>query len=106
VMCLIGLSWAGLAIWALGRRRPLFARDRVIAGAMAVTFTSLFVVGALAAVVIANNASAYGVLITGLVRLGLALKVWAGARRRFAELSARRAALAPQSGLGSDPNGV
>jgi hypothetical protein len=95
VMCLIGVSWAALATWALSRRRPLFARDRVIAGGMAVTFTSVFVAGALAAVILANNAAAYGVLITGLLMLGLALKVLAGARQRFAELSARRAALAP-----------
>jgi hypothetical protein len=95
VMCFIGVSWAALALWVLSRRRPLFARDRVIAGGMAVTFTSVFVAGGLAAVILVNNAAAYGVLTTGLLMLGLALKVLAGARQRFAELSARRAALAP-----------
>jgi hypothetical protein len=95
VMCLIGGSWSALAIWALSRRRPLFARDRVIAGGMAVTFTSVFVVGALAAVVIANNAAAYGALATGALMLAVAIKVLVDARRRYAELAARRAALAP-----------
>src|SRR5688572_14879638 len=42
VMCLIGVCWSALALWALGARRPLFARDRVIAGGMAVTFTSVY----------------------------------------------------------------
>ena len=94
-MTLIGASWAALALWGLGARRPLFARDRVIAGGMAVTFTSVFAAGAIAAVIIANNGAAYGLLATGVVMLGAALKVFAGARRRFAELSARRAVLAP-----------
>jgi hypothetical protein len=93
VMCLIGVSWSALALWALGARRPLFARDRVIAGAMAVTFTAMFVAGAIAAVIIANNAAAYGALVMGAVMLAVAIRVWVGARRRFAGLAARRAAL-------------
>jgi len=93
-MTLIGISWMGLALWALSTRRVLYARDRVIAGGMAVAFTSIFVVGAGAAVAIANNPAAYGALFTGAVMLAVALRVWAGARRRFAELSVRRAALA------------
>jgi hypothetical protein len=93
VMCLIGVSWATLAVWALSRRRPLFARDRVIAGGMAVTFTSIFVAGALAGAVIANNPAAYGALATGAVMLAIAIRIFVGARRRFTELAARRAAL-------------
>lgn len=93
VMCLIGVSWSALALWALGARRPLFARDRVIAGGMAVTFTSVFVAGAIAAVIVANNAAAYGALAMGAAMLGVAIKVWVGARRRFAGLAARRSAL-------------
>jgi hypothetical protein len=93
VMTLIGASWSALSIWALRTRRPLLARDRVIAGIMAVTFTSVFVAAAAAAVVMAGSPAAYGVLATGAVMLVLAIKVLAGARRRFAELLARRAAL-------------
>jgi hypothetical protein len=93
VMCLIGVSWATLALWALSRRRPLFARDRVIAGGLAVTFTSIFLAGALAGVVIANNPAAYGALAMGVVMLGLAMGALASARRRFAALAARRAEL-------------
>lgn len=90
-MSLIGVSWVALSIWALSARRPLFARDRVIAGRMAVAFTSLFAAGAVAAVVIAGNAAAYGLLATGALMLGLAIKALVDARRRFARLAARRA---------------
>lgn len=93
VMSAIGASWVVLAFWALRARRPLFARDRVIAGGMAVTFTSMFVIGGIAAVVMAGNAASYGVLATGALMLAVALKVWSSARRRFAALAARRAAL-------------
>ena len=55
-MCVIGLSWVALSVWALRTRRPLFARDRVVAGRMAVAFTSVFVAGAMATVIVAGNA--------------------------------------------------
>ena len=93
-MCLIGLSWIALSIWALSARRPLFARDRVIAGGMAVVFSTMFVTGTIAAVILAGNAASYAALATGAVMLAAALKVWSGARRRFAMLMARRAELA------------
>jgi len=93
VMTCIGASWCALAVWALRTRRPLFARDRVIAGGMAVTFTSLFAIAGLAAVIVAGGPAAYGAFATGLVMLLIAIGVWVGARRRFAELAARRASL-------------
>ncbi|GIE77087.1 hypothetical protein Aph02nite_30370 [Actinoplanes philippinensis] len=39
-LILIGLCWAALAAWTLWRR-PLFAVDRVVAGWLAVVFTSV-----------------------------------------------------------------
>ena len=94
VMSLIGASWTVLSVWALATRRPLFARDRVIAGRMAVVFTSVFLAGAIAAVFTARSTASYAVLGTAVVMLGLAIGALASARRRFAELLARRAALA------------
>lgn len=93
VMSLMGSAWVVLAAWALAARRPLFARDRVIAGHFAVAFTSVFVAGAIVAVALAGNTAAYAVLFTGVVMLVAAVRVLIGARRRFADLSARRAAL-------------
>lgn len=92
-LCAIGSSWMTLAIWVLRSRRPLFARDRVIAGGMAVAFTSLFLAGAAAAAIIAGNAAAYGALGTGTVMCGFAIWLLASSRRRYAALAQRRAAL-------------
>jgi hypothetical protein len=92
-MSLIGAAWAGFAAWTLAARRPLFARDRVVAGWLAVAFTSVFVAGAIAAVVIANNAASYAVSLMGVVMLVTAVRILVVARRRFADLLARRVAL-------------
>jgi len=92
-MVLIGVSWVSLTAWALRARRPLFARDRVIAGSMAVTFTSLFLAGGIAGVAMAGNAASYGVLVSGGVMLAVAFRIRARARHRFVDLAARRAAL-------------
>ncbi len=62
---------------------------------MAVAFTAVFVAGAVAAVVIANNVAAYAVLATGVAMLALAVRVLIDARGRYQDLRARRAALAP-----------
>jgi hypothetical protein len=94
VMSLIGLSWIGLATWALTSHRPLAARDRVIAGWMAVTFTSVFVLGAGVAAAISQRAAGVGALAMGLVMLAAAVQALRKARRRFAELRARYEVLA------------
>jgi len=92
-MSLIGLSWCAFAGWALRARRPLFARDRVIAGGMAVTFSSLFAVVTLAAALSLGNPAAYVAFGTGMGMLGAAIGVFVSARRRYAALVARRLAL-------------
>jgi hypothetical protein len=93
IMSLIGVSWIGLATWALTTSRPLAARDRVVAGWMAVTFTSLFVVGTALAALISHDAAAWRALALGLGLLWLAVQALRKARRRLAELVARRAQL-------------
>jgi hypothetical protein len=93
LMTVIGVSWVALASWALAARRPLFARDRVIAGRMAVAFTSLFVVGTGMAVAMDGGAAAWGALGTGIVMLSVAGWALSSARHRFAVLVARRAEL-------------
>jgi hypothetical protein len=94
VMCVIGVSWSALSVWALRARRPLFARDRVVAGGLAVAFTSLFLVGGVAAAILANNAASYAVLGSGVAMCALAVRVLISARQRFQALSVRRAELA------------
>jgi hypothetical protein len=96
VMSLIGIAWAALSIWALATRRVLFARDRLIAGRMSVAFTALFLAGAIMAVFITGTAAALGAAATGAVMFLIALRVLAGARRRYTELVALRAELESQ----------
>jgi hypothetical protein len=93
VLGVIGGAWVGFALWALRSRRPLFARDEVIAGTMAVVFTSVFVAGALAAVIMSGAAAAYGALVTGAGMLALAVWRLVTAQRRFARLAVRRVEL-------------
>ena len=95
-LSLIGLSWMVLASWALRARRPLFARDRVIAGRMATAFTASFTVGGGIAALITGSAAAYGALATGIVMLFAAMFALQSARRAFSALAARRAQLAQE----------
>lgn len=90
VMTFIGSCWATFALWTLATRRVLFARDSVIAGWMSVAFTSMFVAGALAAVIISGRGAAFGALATGVLMLSVAARVLSRARRRFSALTARR----------------
>ena len=89
-MSLIGASWCALALWVLRARRPLFARDRLIAGRMAVTFTSLFAAAGLASAILLGSPAGYAALASGVLMLAAAIAVFARARRRFAQLAARR----------------
>jgi hypothetical protein len=92
-MSMIGISWVALATWALTTRRILLARDRVIAGRMSVAFTALFLAGAISAAIMTVTPAAFVALATGAAMFAAALRVLAGARRRFAGLAARRAEL-------------
>jgi hypothetical protein len=89
-MSLIGVSWCVFAVWALRARRPLFARDRVIAGGMGVCFTTLFTLASLAAALLLGSPAAYGALGTGVAMWMVAIGVFVQARRRHAALEARR----------------
>jgi hypothetical protein len=102
-MSAIGISWIALATWALTTRRILPARDRVIAGWMAVTFTAVFLLGTVLATIISGG-KAWTAVVMGLVLLALAVRALLRARRRFAELASRRAELERQLG-GIEPRG-
>jgi hypothetical protein len=64
-MLAVGLAWMGFFTWVLSRRRPLFALDKVIAGRLALMFTTLFLVGGIA--VAAQRAQWRGLLMVVLV---------------------------------------
>jgi hypothetical protein len=83
-----GLVWAGFACWAL-LRSPLFARDRVVAGTLAVVFSGV----AAAGMVTVTALQGRGVLMavaTGAVFVAGSVALLANARRRRAELLRRK----------------
>ena len=98
VMVAIGVAWAAFATWVLTHRRPLFARHRIIAGRMAVTFTSVFIAGMLAVGYGLGRPAFYGAAAVGLVMLAAAAFLLARAHRAFAALAERRAALERELG--------
>lgn len=95
VMTAIGVSWVLFAIWILRHRRPLFAPHRIVAGRMAVTFTSLFVIGAIAV----RGPASYLAAVVGALMLMVAIAILLRAHREFARLAARRAELARELGV-------
>jgi hypothetical protein len=93
MMMVIGLSWAAFALWVLTHRRVLLARHSIVAGRMAVTFTALFLMGALAVGYETGGRTPYTAALLGVVMLGGAVAMLARAHRTFARLTARRRAL-------------
>ena len=93
VMIAAGLSWAAFALWVLARRRVLLARHGIVAGRMAVTFTALFLAGALAVGYETGGRAPYTAAGLGVVMLGGAVATLVRAHRTFARLTARRRAL-------------
>jgi hypothetical protein len=86
----IGTAWVAFASWALTRRYPLFARDRVIAGRMALVFACIFAAGALAVAITTGVAPAYVAAGLGVVMGAAAAALLARAHRAVARLTARR----------------
>jgi len=90
VMLVIGVSWTAFASWVLTRRYPLFARDSVIAGRMAVLFACVFVAGALTIAFITAQTAAYAAAGLGMVMVAAAGLLLARAHRAVARLMSRR----------------
>lgn len=98
VMVVIGLSWVCYAAWVLTHRRVLLARHSIVAGRMAVTFTTTFVIGALAVAITTGGAAPYAAAGVGLVMLGAAVALLVRAHRTFTRLTERRATLERELG--------
>jgi hypothetical protein len=96
VMTAIGLSWSAFAIWVLTNRRVLFARERIVAGRMAVTFAAVFTAGALIITAATKAAAAFIAAGTGVVMVAVAIVILRRAHRVSAQLMARRDALERQ----------
>jgi len=101
LMTVIGLSWTAFAGWVLTTRRVLLGRDSLVAGRMAVTFTTTFVVGALTLGYMSGGTAPYAAAMMGLGLLAGAIALLVRAHRRVARLTARREALERE--LGRNP---
>ncbi len=99
----IGCAWAVYATWVLMRRRVLYARHRVIAGRMAVTFSALFAAGSAALWWSGAVAGAWwGATAVGVLMLAVAIVMLRQAHRRVDALLRRREAL--EQLLGVEPS--
>jgi hypothetical protein len=98
VLAAIGLTWMAFAAWTLTHKRILLGRHRLVAGRLAVTFSTVFVTGAAVIGYVTASASAFAAAGLGVVMLAVALLLLIRARRSFAHLSARRLDLERQLG--------
>jgi hypothetical protein len=90
VMVAIGTSWSAFAMWVLTRRRVLFPRHGIVAGRMAVTFTSIFTVGAFVLAVTSGGVAFRVMTLVGLLMVGCAVLVLVRAHRHLARLLERK----------------
>ena len=98
VLALMGLSWVVFAAWVLTRKRILLGRHRVVAGRMAVGFSAVFCIGALALGYAMSSRVAVAAGAMGVVMLAIALAMLKRARRSVKRLSQRRDELERQLG--------
>ena len=93
LMTAIGLSWVVYSVWVLSARRVMFARQRVVAGRVAVTFCGVFSVGCVTLAAATDARGAWPAFAMSLALLAIALGLWRRAESAHASLLARRDAL-------------
>jgi len=93
LMTAIGLSWIAYSVWVLTARRVMFARQRVVAGRVAVTFCGVFSLGCVILGVTTDARGAWPACAMSLALLAIAIGVWRRAESAHAALLARRDAL-------------
>ncbi|MEO8076762.1 MAG: transmembrane transport protein [Acidobacteriota bacterium] len=98
VMMVIGLAWVVFAIWALTHRRPLLAGHAIVAGRLALTFTSLFLIGAAIAARTAGGVAPYVAAGVGVMMVAAAAGLLWRAHATSTRLLERRAVLEREIG--------
>jgi len=93
LMTVIGLSWTAYSVWVLTARRVMFARQRVVAGRVAVTFCGVFSLGCVTLAAVTDARGAWPAFAMSVALLAIALGVWRRAESAHASLLARRATL-------------
>ena len=90
VMLGIGASWVGYALWVLRHRKTLLANHRVVAGWMAVVFTTLFSASSLGLALATGKRGLFAATAVGLLMLVVAIVMLVRAQRRVTTLRAQR----------------
>lgn len=88
VMLAIGVCWVGYALWVLTHRKTLLANHRVVAGWMAVAFTTLFLAGTAALAWVTGGNGYLAAVGMGMVMLAVAIFMLVRAHRRVGRLRA------------------
>lgn len=90
VMGVIGVTWMAFAAWVLTRKRVLLGSHRIVAGRLAILFSTVFVIGALTVGWTTSTAAPFAAAAMGGVMLSVAVMMSILAKRRCARLSKRR----------------
>ena len=86
----IGAVWVAYGAWVLRARRVMLARQRVVAGRLAVTFTGAFTMACVLLAATTSVAASWPAAAMGLVLLIVAIALWRRAEVHWSALAARR----------------
>lgn len=90
VLTVIGLGWLTFSLWVLKSKHVMLARHRVVAGRLAASFSSIFVVGCVLLGLASSTRAAWWASAMGVAMLIIALVLWRRAETAHARLVARR----------------
>ena len=93
LLTIIGLGWVAYSIWVLSARRVMLARQRVVAGRLAVAFAGTFTAACVLFAFTTGAPSAWPATAMSLVLLAAALALWRRATAAYSALLSRRDAL-------------
>jgi hypothetical protein len=93
LLALIGVGWVGYSAWVLTARRVMLARQRVVAGRLAVVFCGAFTGGCVVLAFTTGVPAAWPAMAMSVVLLAAALTLWRRAETAHARLLVRRNAL-------------
>jgi hypothetical protein len=90
MLTMIGVAWVAYGAWVLRARRVMLARQRVVAGRLAVTFTGAFTIACVLLAATTSVAAGWPAAAMGLVLLAAAVTLWRRAEAHYAALVVRR----------------
>jgi hypothetical protein len=96
MLSIIGLAWVAYSVWVLSARRVMLARQRVVAGRLAVAFTGAFAGGCVLLASTTPPDAVWPALMMSVALLAVALVLWRRAEAAYAKLLVRREMLERQ----------